>query len=133
MQYRIVIPYRIICINSSVGLARTRKIKCTFYKISIQALMNVGYKHTPYNYKFCNCSWTVLHNQKVHFFIKSTAQQNFLATGLNFLARLCVLITSTVPAAGCIAISRASLSAICKLWAVVIALSRVRSFSARSL
>ena len=45
--------------------------------------MNVGCKHTPYNYKFCNCSWTVLHYQKVHFFFKSTAQQNFLATGLN--------------------------------------------------
>ena len=44
--------------------------------------MNVGYKRTPYNYKFCNCSWTVLHYQKVHFFLKSTAQQNFLATGL---------------------------------------------------
>ena len=44
--------------------------------------MNVGYKHTPYNYKFFNCSRTVLQYQKVHFFFKSTAQQNFLATGL---------------------------------------------------
>ena len=42
--------------------------------------MNVGYKHTPYNYKFFNCSGTVLQYQKVHFFFKSTAQQNFLAT-----------------------------------------------------
>ena len=25
----------------------------------------------------CNCSWTVLHYQKVHFFFKSTAQQIF--------------------------------------------------------
>ena len=44
--------------------------------------MNVGYQHTPYNYKFFNCSWTVLQYQKVHFFFKSTALQNFLATGL---------------------------------------------------
>ena len=49
--------------------------------------MNVGYKHTPYNYK-CNCSWTVLHYQKVHFFFKSTAQQNFLAMGLLALEEL---------------------------------------------
>ena len=47
--------------------------------------MNVGYKHTSYNYKFFNCSWTMIHvqYQKVHFFFKSTAQENFLATGLH--------------------------------------------------
>ena len=45
--------------------------------------MNVGYKHTPYNYKFFNCSGTVLQYQKVHFFFKSTAQQNFLAMRLH--------------------------------------------------
>ena len=60
--------------------------------------MNVGYKHTPYNYKFCNCSWTVLYYQKVHFFFKSTAQQNFLATGLHttlylWLVELIIAIT----------------------------------------
>ena len=44
--------------------------------------MNVDYKHTPYNYKFFNCSEIVLQYQKVHFFFKSIAQQNFLATGL---------------------------------------------------
>ena len=48
--------------------------------------MNVGYKHAPYNYKFFNCSWTVLHYQKVHFFFKSTAQQNFLAMGLSMVS-----------------------------------------------
>ena len=46
-----------------------------FKNILLQALMNVGYK--PYNYKFFNCSGTVLQYQKVHFFFKSTAQQNF--------------------------------------------------------
>ena len=44
--------------------------------------MNVGYKPTPYKYKLFNSSGTVLQYQKVHFFFKSTAQQNFLATGL---------------------------------------------------
>ena len=54
--------------------------------------MNMGYKHTPYNYKFVNCSWTVIHvqYQKVHFFFKSTARENFLAMGL-----LCTGIVST--------------------------------------
>ena len=56
--------------------------------------MNVGYKHTPYNYKFCNCSWTVLHYQKVHFFFKSTAQQNFLATGLQYA---CTYVHTSIP------------------------------------
>ena len=54
--------------------------------------MNVGYKHTPYNYKFCNYSWTVLHYQKVHFFFKSTAQQNFLATGLHLIKLASVFV-----------------------------------------
>ena len=39
--------------------------------------MNVGCKHTPYNYKSSTASG------KVHFFLKRTTQLNFLATGLS--------------------------------------------------
>ena len=45
--------------------------------------MNVGYKHTPYNYKFFNCSWTVIHvYEKVHFLSKALPR----ATGLKYVA-----------------------------------------------
>ena len=51
-----------LCINSSVlaiGLARTRKYNalCKIYilYVCLQALMNVGYMHTPY--KLFDCSW----------------------------------------------------------------------------
>ena len=52
--------YRAICINSSVGLTRTRKLNALFKRIQIQALMNVGYKHTPYNYKSSTASGLIL-------------------------------------------------------------------------
>ena len=39
--------------------------------------MNVGYKHTPYNYKSSTASGMIVSKGP-----KSTAQLNFLATGL---------------------------------------------------
>ena len=50
---------------------------------------------------------------------------------VHLLTRLCALMASTL-AVGSNAISQASLSATCKLWSVVIALSKVRFFSATS-
>ena len=58
-------------------LGHVNKIQFKKKYISIQALVNVGYKHTPYNYKFFNYSWTILQYQKVHFFFSKALLAKF--------------------------------------------------------
>ena len=76
-----------------IGLAGTHKYNtlCKIYIIlyvCLQALINVGYMHTPY--KLFECSWT--RSKRFTFPSKRTPQQNFMATGLMWHAlKVCTI------------------------------------------